>query len=133
MIRHRLDLILLGARFAVCRLDAADPIPPWAVRGDFCSITRTADELSVVCPEAAVPDGVQAERGWRVLRVVGTLDFTLVGILTSLTGPLAQAGISLCAISTFGTDYLLLREPDLGRATEALVAAGHAVSGRESG
>jgi hypothetical protein len=97
------------------------------MQDDFFSITRTGEELSVVCREALVPEGIRAERGWRALRVAGVLDLSQVGVLASLASPLAGAGISLFALSTFDTDYLLVQEQDLGRAVEVLVAVGHAV------
>ena len=95
----------------------------------FFSITRAGEELSVVCREALVPEGIRAERSWRALRVAGVLDLSQVGVLASLASPLAEAGVSLFALSTFDTDYLLVQEQDLGRAVEALVAVGHAVHG----
>jgi hypothetical protein len=99
------------------------------MRDGFFSITRTGEELSVVCREVLVPEGIRAERGWRAIRVAGVLDLSQVGVLASLAVPLAGAGISLFALSTFDTDYLLVKEQDLGRAVEVLVAAGHAVHG----
>jgi hypothetical protein len=129
---HRLRLVLLNGAFAVCRLAPDAPIPSWACGGSFASITRTAEELSVVCHEGAIPVGVQCERGWRCLRVVGTLDFSLVGVLASLVGPLAEAGVSVFVTSTFDTDYLLLKEEKLEAGVEALLRAGHAVE-RDSG
>jgi hypothetical protein len=127
MGRHRLTLKLLDGRFAVCRLDRDAPIPAWDVRGEFFSMTRTAEELSVVCLEAAVPEGVSLEGDWRALRVAGVLDFGLVGVLASLTSPLADAGVGVFVLSTFDTDYLLVKEHDLALAVEALTARGHSV------
>ena len=121
----RMTLKVLDGRFAICRLDPGAPFPAWAFSGPFVSITRTADELSVVCPEEAVPEGVQCERGWRCLVVSGTLDFALVGVLASLLVPLANAGVSVFAISTFDTDFLLVKQSDVERAAEALLRAGH--------
>ncbi len=95
----------------------------------FFSVTRTPEELSVVCPESVVPEDVKAVKGWRVLRVVGTFEFSMVGILASLTTPLAEAGIGLFALSTFDTDYLVNNEHDLTRAIEQLRAFGHVVHG----
>jgi hypothetical protein len=92
-------------------------------------VTRTPDELSVVADEAAVPAGVRAERGWRALQVAGPLDFNLTGILASLAYPLARAGISLFAVSTFDTDYVLIKEDKLHDALAALQAAGHTLEG----
>ena len=122
-----LALVVLPGTFAVCRLGAEALLPARSFAGPFCSVTRTADELSVVCPEAAVPEGSHYEGGWRCLRGDGTLDLALVGVLASLLVPLAEAGVSTFAVSTFDTDHLLVREADLGRAAEALRAAGHAI------
>jgi hypothetical protein len=129
MSGQRLSLILLANRLAICRLDGDAPLPDWAMRQGWFSITRTQEELSVVCPEVLVPESIRAERGYRALRIAVVLDLTQVGVLASLASPLAGAGISLFALSTFDTDYLLVKEQDLGRAVEVLVAAGHAVHG----
>src|SRR5262245_54120965 len=109
MTRHRLTLIPLDGLFAIVKLPPEAAIPSWASSGSFLSITRTADELSIVSPEAAVPSGVQAERGWRCVRVAGKMDFSVVGVLASLVVPLADAGVSVFAVSTFDTDYLLVK------------------------
>jgi hypothetical protein len=120
-------LLVLDDTFAVCRLAGDAAIPPWATGGGFFSITRTADELSVVCRQAAVPEGVLCERGWRCLRVAGTIPFAAVGVLASLTTPLAEAGVSVVAVSTYDTDYVLLKEKDLAGAVDALQRRGHTV------
>jgi hypothetical protein len=120
-----MTLKVLDGRFAICRLDPGAPFPAWAFSGPFVSITRTADELSVVCPEDVVPEGVRCKRGWRCLVVAGTLDFALVGVLASLLVPLADAGVSVFAISTFDTDFLLVKEEMRERASEVLQQAGH--------
>lgn len=108
----------------MCRLERDAPWPTWA-RGTFVSVTATDEELSVVCPTNVVPAEVTAERDWRVLKVVGPFAFTAVGVLASLTTPLAQAGISLLAIATYDTDYLLVKSDSLESAVAALTAAGH--------
>jgi len=118
---------ILPQRYAVCRLDPHEPIPGWADGDGFVSITRTPAELSIVCPESRVPDGVRAERGYRCLGVEGPLPFELTGVAASLTAPLAAAGISLLLIATYDTDYLLVREELLDRAIDALRDAGHAL------
>jgi hypothetical protein len=120
-----LTLILLPQTFAVCRLGPTEPLPSWATSGALCSVTRTPSELSVVCPQASVPDGIPAERGWRCLVVAGPLDFALAGILASLATPLAAAGIALFALSTYDTDYLLVKADQVARAVDVLSAAGH--------
>jgi hypothetical protein len=122
-----LHLILLSDTFAICRLAPDAAIPPWATAGSLFSITRTNDELSVVCLQALVPEKVQSERGWRCLRVAGAMDFSQVGILASLVGPLAESSISVFAISTFDTDYLLVKQADLEKATTALRQVGHTI------
>ena len=104
---------------AVCKLDKDAPVPAWASSGTFFSITRTADELSVVCQQSLVPDGVRCERDWRCLLVAGTMEFSMIGVVASLVTPLAEAGISVFVISTFDTDYMLVKEVDLERALAA--------------
>jgi len=123
----KLSLVILHDSFAVCKLRADQNIPSWALSGDFCSLTRTPDELSVVCAHEHVPEGVEAVRGWKSLKVEGELDFTSVGILSSLASSLAHVGISMFAISTYDTDYLFVKETDLDRAVTALRKAGHDV------
>jgi hypothetical protein len=127
MADQELKLVVIEPRLAVCRLGAEDVLPDWSARGGFFSVTRTTDELSVVCPEGLVPDGVKAERGWRALRVDGAIDLSAVGVLAGLTAPLARATVSVFALSTYDTDYLLVKEHDLGRAVEALREAGYAL------
>lgn len=123
-----MNLSLLERRFAVCRLPVDAPVPAFAQQAsDFVSITRTRQELSLVCREELAPANCSPETGWRVLEVQGPLDFGLVGILASLTQPLAQAGISLFVVSTFDTDYLLVKETKLEEALRTLEAAGHSV------
>lgn len=124
----------------MCRLPAGAALPPWAAAAlvapaTVVSITRTGSELSLVLAETALPEEATAqpdlrvERGFRALEVAGPLDFSLVGVLAALAAPLAEAGVSLFAVSTFDTDHLLVREDDLGAATAALRGAGHSVAG----
>jgi uncharacterized protein len=121
-------LTVIEARLAVCRVDAGSEVPAWVDRdGDFVSITRTSDELSIVCARDAVPPGVLMEGPWRAFKVRGPLVMTLIGVVAALANPLADAGISIFAISTYDTDYVLVHEPDLGAAIVALIAAGHTV------
>ena len=125
-----LTLTLLPDVYAICRLESSAAVPAWALGATgFVSITRTGDELSIVCAEASVPDGVQSARGWRCLCVAGPLDFALVGVLASLVAPLAAVGISIFAISTYDTDYLLIRQLDIAAALHELHVAGHIVQG----
>jgi hypothetical protein len=125
---QRLRLVPLSGRFAICRLEARAPLPAWASDNAFSSVTRTAGELSIVCPEAEVPADVDATRDWRALAVQGPLDFSLVGVLASLVEPLARRRISVFCMSTFETDYLLVRDADFASACAVLQAAGHQLS-----
>jgi hypothetical protein len=127
VLSGQLALLVLGEHFAVCRLDRSAAVPAWATAGAFSSVTRTADELSVVRAEAAVANGVKCARGWRCLRVTGTIELSAVGVFAALTVPLADAGVSVFAVSTFDTDYLLVKDRDLPAALEALRRAGHVI------
>lgn len=122
-----LDLILLAEKLAVCRLPAGTPLPDWAASGVFSSVSWTPDETSVVCEQAGVPAGVQAELDWRAFRVAGAMEFTLTGILLSIAQPLADAGVGIFAVSTYDTDYVLVKEASLESAVTALTAFGHNV------
>jgi hypothetical protein len=129
-----LTLSTLDEGFAVCRLDGTSRVPEWVLSLDFFSVTRTPRELSIVAPEEAfeqarLPAEARVEGGWTCLAVAGPLDFSLVGVLAGLTDALAAAGVSVFAISTYDTDYLLVKKQELARATEALRAAGHHVTG----
>ncbi|MGO4122771.1 ACT domain-containing protein [Inquilinus sp. YAF38] len=121
MAESRLTLSLLPETLAVARLPAEAPLPSWVDWSDpFVTVSRTRDELSVVCPEARLPTDAKAERGWRGFKVEGPLDFALTGILSRLAAPLAEAGISIFVISTYDTDYLLVRTAELEAATAVL-------------
>ncbi len=122
-----LPLTLLSDVLAVCRLVPDAPLPAWAAGPGFVSITRTDEELSIVVRQDRVPANVAAVVPWRALKVQGPLDFALTGILAALTAPLAQAGISLFAIATYDTDYILVREERPEAAINALTTAGHRV------
>jgi hypothetical protein len=117
-------LVPLEGLYVICRLAADAAVPDWVV-GPFVSVTRTKDELSVVCREEAVPEGVRCERGWRCLRVAGTLDLSLVGVMASISVPLADASVPAFVVSTFETDYVLVKEARLEAAVAALRRYGH--------
>jgi hypothetical protein len=124
--RRSLELEIVPGRYAVCRLGPDEALPEWAA-GNFVSATRTEVELSIVCPEQSVPADARAERGWRCLRVKGPLGFGMTGVLASIATPLASSGVSIFVISTYDTDYVLVQERDVGRATDALRRVGHDV------
>ena len=117
----------------MCRLEPDAPAPTWAegaaaAAAGFVSVTRTEDELSVICPQERVPGGVRCERDYRAIKVRGPLPVNLVGIFASLAAPLAEAGLSIFPIATYDTDYVLVKGADLPRALEALRGAGHEVA-----
>lgn len=128
MASNRFPLTLLPGRFAVCRLGPEDDVPAWADAPPLTSVTRTEDELSIVCPEDEVPAGVKAERGWRAFKLEGPVPFSTVGVVSGLTKPLAEAGLSVFVLSTFDTDYLLMKEDKVERARHILGRAGFAVT-----
>ncbi|MFN8581577.1 MAG: ACT domain-containing protein [Gemmatimonadaceae bacterium] len=115
--------------FAVCQLDAGAGIPHWCVHSSgLLAIVRTDRELTVVCEEHMVPGTVRAERGFVVYRIAGTIDFAVTGVLAALTAALADAGVSVFALSTFDTDYVLVRAGQRERAEQALASAGYPVA-----
>lgn len=119
-----LTLSVLRGTYAICRLLPGAPIPRWATKGKFYALTRTADELSIVCRQSAVPPAAVCDRDWRCLKVEGPLDLASTGILAALATPLARAGISLFALSTYDTDYLLVKKQDLEKTIRVLTQAG---------
>ena len=125
---QQLSLSLLPERLAVCRLRPNEVIPQWVFSTSFWSVTRTDEELSLILPEEFVPSSWKVKKGWRCLKVHGPLDFSITGIIASLSTPLAEAGVSILAISTYDTDYLLVRSGDVDRAKEILIEHGHRIS-----
>jgi hypothetical protein len=129
-IKHTLSI--LPEIFSICRLDKDSPIPDWALAGSFFSITRTAEELSVVCSQDQVPEGVKRDVGWRCLKIEGLLDLSATGLLASLTRPLAREKISIFVVSTYDTDYLLVKQKDLEKAVMVLSQNSHKVQRNSS-
>jgi hypothetical protein len=123
--RRTLRFRWIPGAFAVSRLAPQASIPDWALRGPFVSITRAADELSIVCLTENVPNDVKAERNWCCFQLEGPFPFMEVGILNSFIGPLAQGGIPIFVVSSFDTDYVLLKEEVVGAALSVLSQAGH--------
>ena len=119
-----MEVAVLPGTLAICRLRASDRIPSWALElhEGFVSITRTPDELSIVCPQDAVPPDTTVEEDWRALVLPGPIPFEATGVLSALAAPLAEAGIPIFAISTYDTDYVLVRESNVQRALHVLHA-----------
>ncbi len=127
MQHKQLTLIVQPTRLGICRLDPTNPIPDWAYISPFLSITRTSDELSVVCDETLIPEDQRCHKGWRSLKVKGPLNLSDTGILLSLAAPMARADISIFTVSTHDTDYLLVKEGDLLKTIDALSLQGHRI------
>lgn len=126
-MENKLRIKIFDEVLGICKLDKNAEIPDWA-KGDFLSITRTSNELSIVCCQENVPEHVKCERGWRYFMIDEKLDFFFVGILSFLSGILARQGISIFAVSTFDTDYILVKENHLDKAVQVLEQEGFRVS-----
>lgn len=119
----QLALLLFPEKFGICHFDKNSPIPKWALeKTNFTSITRTMDELSITLPQDKIPGGVMAEKDWRAFKLEGDLELASIGIVASLTKPLADAEISIFNVSTFETNYLLIEEKNLDKAINVLQA-----------
>ena len=123
----KLSLLVLEETFAICSLKRDSPLPEWATSSDFHSITRTYDELSIVCPQEKIPGGVKINKNWRCLKVQGPLGFSITGILASLSMPLASEGVSIFVFSSYDTDHIMVKQYELEKAVEVLQKAGHTV------
>ncbi len=123
-----LKLKLFNDKYGVCKLENDAAIPEWATYNEFLSITRTSDELSIVCTQNNIPKDVTCELDWRLLKIEGPLDFSLIGILSSISMTLAQEEISIFAISTYDTDYIMVKEKDLNNTVSALSNKGHNIT-----
>jgi uncharacterized protein len=124
---------LLPGRHAIVRLAADAPVPEWATKGDFTSVTRTADELSIVCPAENLPASVNSPQRWICLKLDGPFPFSQTGVLLSFIEPLSDNGVPIFAISTYDTDYVLVQEEYAGVTLQALDNAGHELIGRDDG
>jgi hypothetical protein len=124
--RAFLTLTILPGLYTISRLQPDAEVPAWCI-GEFVSVSRTTDELSIVCPESNVPKGITCEPEWRILKCEGPLDYGLPGIMASLAEPLADAGVPIFPIATYDTDYILVKETHLETAINALNRYGHAV------
>lgn len=127
--RHRLKFRQLSGPYAVVRLDADAAVPNWANGGEFTSVTRTQDELSIVCPSRNLAPGVPAPHSWQCFKLDGPFAFSETGILLSFIQPLSDAGIPIFALSSYDTDYILIQDEFTAVALETLERAGHEFAG----
>ena len=125
MAGYKRSLFLLEGLFAICRLDKKASIPDWAVSEQFFSVARTDDELSVVCPQEVIPEGIDCEAGWRCLKVESPFEFDLTGAISSIAALLAEADILMFMIATQDSDYLMVKESDLERTISVVAEAGY--------
>lgn len=125
---HSLPLELVPGVLAICGLPPEAPLPGWTSGAAFCTVSRTLEELSITIDQARVPPDIRSELNYRAIRVAGVLPPDLIGILVAIGTPLAEAGLPIFAISTFDTDYVLVRMADLETALEALRLAGHRIN-----
>lgn len=128
-LSHALKYRVLPQALAVCQLSPGAQVPAWALQGELFSVTRTASELSIVCEESRVPDGIKVERNWVALKLEGPFPFSMTGVLASFIQPLAEHKIPIFAIATFDTDYVLIKREHLEAAPRALNEAGHEMVG----
>jgi uncharacterized protein len=127
-VARTIGICELPGAYAVCRLEPRAPLPAWADGEGFVSISRTTDELSVVCLASRAPADIRKDGPWTAFKFVGPFDFAETGIATAVLNPLAAAGIGVFLVSTFDTDYLLVKRSDRDRAISALRLAEHRLS-----
>lgn len=120
----RLRMELDAHQYSVCRMDRKSPIPDFPPDCSFLNVTLTSDELSIVCETRFAPEEALCAHGWKMFKLLGPMDFSMVGVLSAISGALADQGISLFSISTYDTDYILVREPQSQEAVRVLETAG---------
>lgn len=124
-----MKLEIISGTFSILRFAAQFQLPAWLDNSNFHSITRSSDETSIICESRCVPPGTKCESDWIAFRAIGPLDFALTDVLSSLINPLSQAGISTLVISTFDTEYILIKANKLDLAKLHLTQAGHRLIG----
>jgi len=127
MSKMILKMRVIDGTFGVCRLSSMEKLPNWIEINEFYSITKTEDELSIVCSDKNIPNEITHENDWKIIKVEGPLDFSLTGVLSSLSTALANQGISIFAISTYDTDYILVKNKDIENAINVLSKEGHQI------
>lgn len=123
---------IINDLYSVCKLNPNSNIPSWVNTNEFYSITKTEDELSILCVQQNIPNNIECEKNWKVLKINSKLDFSLVGVISQISKLLAENSISIFVISTFDTDYICIKEKDLAKAVEILKQAGNIFLAKES-
>jgi uncharacterized protein len=125
--RQKFVIHELHERIAIVRMDPREKVPEWAWTGSLTAVVRTVDELSIVCDQKEVPGHLRCEYDWVALKLEGPMSLSLTGVLASLLGPLSFGSIPVFVVSSFDTDYILVKADDVQRAREILKAQGHDV------
>ena len=124
-------IIVYEESFAICRLSSGEQVPSWCADSAFLSVSRSPDELSIVCLQRLVPDGVRCSRDWALMRIDGVLDLQMTGVLSGLLAPLSGAGVNVFTISTYDTDYILVPRSKLEKTRTSLSVEGHHILDRK--
>jgi hypothetical protein len=127
MTQRKLKLSLLKDKYGICSLPATTPIPDWALKESLISITRTKEELTIVCRQDLIPSQIQCDPNWRCFRIDGAFDLNQTGVISSISSPLANAGISIYVISTYNTDYFLVKEENVNQTISVLSSSAHSI------
>ncbi len=127
MQNRKLQLTLLNEMFGICRYKNTAPIPDWAATTMMCSITRTNKELTIVCPQNIIPADADYDCNWRCFRIDGSFDFDEIGVIASVSVPLAESGISIYVVSTYDTDYFLVKDIAAEKAVTVLTDNNHKI------
>ena len=125
MKQRQFQLSLLKDKYGICTLPNTAPIPDWALTQSLASITRTEKELTIVCRLEILPSQYQSDLNWRCFKIDGSFDLNQIGVISSISSPLADAGISIYVISTYDTDYFLIQEQNLEKTISVLSNSGH--------
>jgi hypothetical protein len=128
MTQRQLKLSLLKDKYAICTLPNDTPIPDWALTQSLISITRTGKELTIVCRMDSIPSELQSDLNWRCFRIDGSFDLNQIGVISSISSPLADAGISIYVISTYDTDYFLVQDKNVEQTISTLSNSGHSIT-----
>ena len=128
MTQRKLKLSLLEEKYGICTLPKDAPIPHWVSKESLVSITRTGKELTIVCKQDIIPSKLQSDLNWRCFKIDGSFDLSQIGVISSISSPLADAGISIYVISTYDTDYFLVKDDNLEKSISVLSNFGHSIT-----
>lgn len=122
--QNSIGFVLIDEKFGICRLKANEKLPEWVISSSIFSITRTKEELSVICPVNVIPENIECEINWNCFKVKGPLDFDQIGILSKISNTLYENEISIFVMSTYDTDYIFVKQKNCKAAFYALETAG---------